>query len=97
MAEIDNPFVKTTAVPRSRAAFYNQNIGSKLGDPARCLLETYSNIPSGDIEKHIYEIVILRFPFPTFDQTLTEVYSAIKRGMYGPTHALGNSGSSIFP
>ncbi|KAE9375707.1 methyltransferase domain-containing protein [Stipitochalara longipes BDJ] len=29
---------------------------SKLGDPARHLLETYSNIPSDEVEKHVYAI-----------------------------------------
>jgi len=38
---------------------YNKNIGSKLGDPARRLLETYSDIPSDEVEKHVYAIVCL--------------------------------------
>lgn len=40
-----------------KALWYNNSIGSKLGEPARRLLETYSKIPSDEVEKHIYAIV----------------------------------------
>jgi hypothetical protein len=54
MAENENHAPQEVAPPDPR---FNKNIGSKLGEPARCLLETYSNIPSDEVEKHVYTIV----------------------------------------
>ncbi len=58
MAEAHN-----SVAPETRVSSYNKHIGSKLGDPARRLLETYSKIPSNQVEKHVYAIVC--FPLPT--------------------------------
>jgi len=39
--------------------WYSESIGTKIGDPARKLLETYSRIPPDQVEKHILAIVRL--------------------------------------
>jgi hypothetical protein len=66
MAEIDNHAPQEVAPPDPRFSMYNRNIGSKLGEPARHLLETYSKIPSDEVEKHVYAIVW--FPFSQFER-----------------------------
>lgn len=47
--------------------WYNASLGSKLGAPARELLETYSHIPASEVEAHVYSIVLPLhlLPFPT--------------------------------
>lgn len=57
MAEIDNHAPQEVAPPDLRFSMYNKNIGSKLGEPARRLLETYSKVPSDEVEKHVHTIV----------------------------------------
>jgi hypothetical protein len=57
MAEVGNHLPQVTAATDTRPAMYNKNIGSKLGDPARRLLETYSKVPADEVENHVYEIV----------------------------------------
>jgi hypothetical protein len=57
MAEVDNHSPQVVAVPDTRPTMYNKNIGSKLGDPARRLLETYSKVPADEVENHVYAIV----------------------------------------
>jgi hypothetical protein len=48
MAENENHAPQEVAPPDPRFS---------LGEPARHLLETYSNIPSDEVEKHVYTIV----------------------------------------
>jgi hypothetical protein len=57
MAENENLAPQEVAPPDPRFSMYNKTIGSKLGESARRLLETYSNIPSDEVEKHVYTIV----------------------------------------
>jgi len=40
----------------TKVSWYNDSIGNKLGDRARHLLETYSKVPSDEVEKHVYAI-----------------------------------------
>jgi len=35
----------------------NPEIGNKLGESARKLLENYSKIPAAEVEDHVYKIV----------------------------------------
>jgi hypothetical protein len=55
-----------TAIPDAPAKFetrdknvpsYKRDIGTKLGDSARELLEDYSKIPAAEVEEHVYKIV----------------------------------------
>jgi hypothetical protein len=63
MAETDIHPLPTSVANDTKVSSYNKHIGSKLGDPARRLLETYSKISSDEIEKHVYAIVC---PLPPF-------------------------------
>lgn len=63
MAETDIHLLQTSVANDTKVSSYNKHIGSKLGDPARRLLETYSKISSDEIEKHVYAIVC---PLPPF-------------------------------
>ncbi|PMD65774.1 uncharacterized protein K444DRAFT_624327 [Hyaloscypha bicolor E] len=56
MAETDIHPLQTSVANDTKVSSYNKHIGSKLGDPARRLLETYSKISSDEIEKHVYAI-----------------------------------------
>ena len=40
-------------------AWYREEIGDKLGVPARELLEQYSKIPPEEVESHVKKIVYL--------------------------------------
>jgi hypothetical protein len=70
--------------------WYDADIGNKLGDSARELLENYSNIPAAEVENHVYKIVILRSR--TRDSRLTLHDSAMKRGLSGHTRVSVASG-----
>jgi hypothetical protein len=68
MAHTDNHPPQGTGTQEIRISWYNKSIGSKLGEPARHLLETYSNIPADEVEKHVYAIVSLTILL--FQQTI---------------------------
>ncbi|KAF4634146.1 hypothetical protein G7Y89_g3962 [Cudoniella acicularis] len=57
MAETDIPNASTKIANRAKdVPWYNPDIGNKLGDSARELLETYSKIPADEVEEHVYKI-----------------------------------------
>jgi len=57
MAHTDIPDAMAKIEKRSKnVPWYNPDIGSKLGDSARELLEKYSKIPAGELESHVYAI-----------------------------------------
>jgi hypothetical protein len=58
MAETDIPDALAKIDNRDKdVLWYNPNLGKKLGDSARELLESYSKIPAEDVENHVYKIV----------------------------------------
>lgn len=58
MAQTDIPDAKTKIANRDNdVPWYNPNLGRKLGDSARELLENYSKIPAEEVEEHVYKIV----------------------------------------
>jgi hypothetical protein len=62
MAHTDIPDAQAKIASREKEVpWYNPNLGDKLGDSARALLENYSGIPAGEVEAHVYKIVRL-FP-----------------------------------
>jgi len=58
MAETDIPDALKKIDNRDKGVpWYNPDLGQKLGDSARELLESYSKIPAEDVEDHVYKIV----------------------------------------
>jgi hypothetical protein len=58
MAHTDIPNVQAKIASREKdVPWYNPNLGNNLGKSARELLESYSKIPDGEIEAHVYKIV----------------------------------------
>jgi hypothetical protein len=61
MAQTDIPDALQKIEAREKdVPWYNPDIGNKLGDSARELLENYSKIPAAEVEDHVYKIV--RYP-----------------------------------
>ena len=60
MAQTDIPDAPKKIDNRDKdVPWYNPNLGQKLGDSARELLESYSKIPADDVEDHVYRIVFI--------------------------------------
>jgi hypothetical protein len=58
MAHTDIPNALEKIKAREKdVPWYNPDIGDKLGSSARELLESYSKIPAGEVEDHVYKIV----------------------------------------
>jgi hypothetical protein len=58
MAQTDIPNALAKIQERSKdVPWYNPDIGNRLGDSARELLENYSKIPASEVEDHVYKIV----------------------------------------
>jgi hypothetical protein len=58
MADTDVQDARTKISNREKdVPWYNPNIGNKLGNSARELLENYSKIPASEVEGHVYKIV----------------------------------------
>jgi hypothetical protein len=58
MAHTDIPDALKKIESREKdVPWYNPEIGNKLGDSAREVLENYSKIPPGKVEEHVYKIV----------------------------------------
>jgi hypothetical protein len=60
MAHTDIPNALAKIEAREKGVpWYDPEIGKKLGDSARELLENYSRVPAAEVEDHVYRIVNL--------------------------------------
>lgn len=58
MAQTDVPEALAKIDRRSKdVPWYSSDMGNKLGDSARELLEKYSKIPADEVESHVYAVV----------------------------------------
>ena len=58
MAHTDIPNVLAKIEAREKdVPWYDPEIGKKLGDSTRELLENYSKVPAAEVEDHVYKIV----------------------------------------
>jgi hypothetical protein len=69
-------------------------VENENGEPGRRLLETYSNIPSDEVEKHVYTIVGFLSP-QIREEKLTQVCSEMRHGKSGHIHVLASFAFSI--
>jgi hypothetical protein len=101
MANTDIPNALEKIEKRTKdVPWYNHEIGSKLGDSARDLLENYSHIPPAEVESHVYAVVSINVPSFESHYRLdcilknADVPSAMKPGRSGRIPVLANSASS---
>jgi hypothetical protein len=58
MADTNIPDAALKIANRAKdVPWYKPDIGNKLGDSARQLLESYSGIPAEEVEEHVHKIV----------------------------------------